>query len=398
MIPMPKPPVPSARAESAFSDLWERSLDLRPIVTGADGARYEIVFPGIRNDGPGPDFKGAVFTRGERTIAGDVELHLDPSGWRAHRHHLDPAYRGVALQVVLRLAKTSRADADVSAPPTALAAFPPDAAANDAPARRAPPPSEDEIERLGTRRFLYKSAGFRAEMDAGGDPDQVIYQAILESLGYARNREPFLALAKSLPFAELSPLRREPPSSARFAVFAALAVAGGLDGERMDAPLRTQARRVARALGIRRRVRPDAWSRFRIRPNASPLRRAEGAAALIVRLLPRGPIRALLDILESGGIRGLLEALSCPPGIGRGTALTMVANAVLPSLRAWADTAGSDAARDLTIAAFAAAPAPPSDSVTRSIAKSLGLPPKSKRAPRHFGLHELARTSSWHGD
>ena len=393
---MPKPPAPSARAESAFSDLWERSLDLRPIVTGADGARYEIVFPGIRNDGPGPDFKGAVFTRGDRTIAGDVELHLDPSGWRAHGHHLDPAYRGVALQVVLRLAKTSRAAA--SAPPTALAAFPPDAAANDAPARRKPPPSEDEIERLGTRRFLYKSAGFRAEMDAGGDPDQVIYQAILESLGYARNREPFLALAKSLPFAELSPLRREPPSSARFAVFAALAVAGGLDGERMDAPLRTQARRVARALGIRRRVRPDAWSRFRIRPNALPLRRAEGAAALIVQLLPQGPIRALTAALESGGIRGLLDALCCPPGIGRGMALTMVANAVLPPLRAWSDIAGSAAARDLTLSAFAAAPAPPSDSVTRSIAKSLGLPPKSKRAPRHFGLHELARTSSWHGD
>ena len=397
---MPKPPpAPRARPESAFSDLWERSLDLRPIVTGADGARYEIVFPGIRNDGPGPDFKGAVFRRGDRTIAGDVELHLDPSGWRAHRHHLDPAYRGVALQVVLRLAKTTRAAAAESAPPTALAAFPTDAdAANgDAPPRREPP-SEDQLERLGTRRFLYKSAGFRAEMDAGGDPDQVIYQAMLESLGYARNREPFLALAKSLPFAELSPLRREPPSSARFAIFAALAVAGGLDGERMDAPLRTQARRVARALGIRRRVRPDAWSRFRIRPNAAPLSRAEGAAALIVRLLPQGPIRALLAALESGGIRGLLDALSHPPSIGRGMALTMIANAVLPPLRAWADAAGSDAARDLTISAFAAAPAPPSDSITRSIAKSLGLPPKSKRAPRHFGLHELARTSSWHGD
>ena len=397
---MPKPPPDTrARPESAFSDLWERSLDLRPIVTGADGARYEIVFPGIRNDGPGPDFKGAVFRRGDRTIAGDVELHLDPSGWRAHRHHLDPAYRGVALQVVLRLAKTARAAADASAPPTALAAFPTDADAadNDAPARREPP-SEDQIERLGTRRFLYKSAGFRAEMDAGGDPDQVIYQAILESLGYARNREPFLALAKSLPFAELSTLRREPPSSARFAIFAALAVAGGLDGERMDAPLRTQARRVARTLGIRRRVRPDAWSRFRIRPNAAPLSRAEGAAALIVRLLPQGPIRALIAALETGGIHGLLTALSHPPNIGRGMALTMIANAVLPPLRAWADAAGSDAARDLTIRAFAAAPAPPSDSVTRSIAKSLGLPPKCQRAPRHFGLHELARTSSWHGD
>ncbi len=397
---MPKPP-PSASAipESAFSDLWERSLDLRPIVTGDDGGgRYEIVFPGIRNDGPGPDFKGAVFKRGGRVVAGDVELHLDPSGWRAHGHHTDPAFRGVALQVVLTGASSSAAS-DPSAPPTALAAFPPttdeDAAAST---DRRPPPSEDEIERLGTRRFLYKSDGFRAEMDASGDPEQVIYQAALESLGYSRNRAPFLALAKALPIAELSPLRREPPESARFAVFAALAVAGGLEGGVTDEAERAQAKRVARRLGVKRRVRPDAWSRFRVRPNASPIRRLRGGAALIADNLRRGFVRGMLSELESGGIRALIAAVRRPPSIGRDFALTMIANAILPPLRAWAALAGCDDRQRLILSAFADAPAPPSDAVTRSIAKSLGLPAKSKRAPRHFGLHELARTASWHGN
>ena len=391
-----QPPAASAIPESAFSDLWERSLDLRPAVSGADGGRYEIVFPGIRNDGPGPDFKGAVFRRGGRVVAGDVELHLDPSGWRAHGHHADPAFRGVVLQVVLRRASPSSAAAsDPSAPPTALAAFPPTADANAA--ASGSPPSEDEIERLGTRRFLYKSDGFRAEMDASGDPDQVIYQAALESLGYSRNRAPFLALAKALPLSELSPLRREPAESARFAVFAALAVAGGLEGGIPDPSERAQAKRVARRLGVKRRVRPDAWSRFRVRPNASPIRRLRGGAALIADNLRRGVLRGMLSELESGGIRALIAAVRRPPSIGRDFALTMVANAILPPLRAWAALASSDDRQRLILSAFADAPAPPSDAVTRSIAKSLGLPAKSKRAPRHFGLHELARTASWHG-
>ena len=399
---MSNPPPASDIPESAFSDLWERSLDLRPVVTGDDGARYEIVFPGVRNDGPGPDFKGAVFKRGERIVAGDVELHLDPSGWRAHGHHADPAYRGVALHVVLRRASPSAA-ADPSMPPTALASFPttPDADAASSgeprPDDRREPPSEDEIATLGARRFLYKSDGFRAEMEASGDPEQVIYQAALESLGYSRNRKPFLALAKALPISELSPLRREPPSSARFAVFAALAVAGGLEDGIPDRSERAQAKRVARRLGVKRLVRPDAWSRFRVRPNASPIRRLRGGAELIADNLRRGVVRGMLSELESGGIRALLAAVRKPAGIGRDFALTMVANAILPPLRAWAALANSPPAADRVLRAFLDAPAPPSDAVARSVAKSLGVSPRSKRAPRHFGLHELARMSSWHG-
>ena len=63
---------------------------------------YEVLFPGVRNQGAGPDFKGAVLRRDGKTIGGDIELHLDPSGWRAHGHHGDSRYRGVVLQVVLK--------------------------------------------------------------------------------------------------------------------------------------------------------------------------------------------------------------------------------------------------------------------------------------------------------
>ena len=59
-------------SEKAFADLWERSLELKPEVIGLDGKSYEILFPGVRNQGAGPDFEGAVLRYDGRTIGGDV--------------------------------------------------------------------------------------------------------------------------------------------------------------------------------------------------------------------------------------------------------------------------------------------------------------------------------------
>ena len=374
-------------SEKAFSDLWERSLQLRPSVVDADGGEYEIVFPGVRNTGPGPDFRGAVLRHGGRALAGDIELHVDPSGWRAHGHHHDPAYRGVVLQVVLG---PLRSAGSLPAPPTAAATFPQD--------ERAPPdlrerPSETQIERLGLRRFLSKSAGYRVEMDDGADPDQTVYQSLLEGMGYARNRAPFLALAKSLPLRRFARLRAEPAESARFALLSALVVGGGLIG-RVEARERAQMRRVARSLGVRQRVRPEEWSGFRVRPSAAPLSRMRGAASLVADHLRPGLLRGLLSVLDSDGAGGLIRAALKPPFIGRGFAVTLVANVVLPALHAWATLAGGDAP-ERALPAFMKMRAPPSDAVTRSVAKSLGISPRSKLAARHFGLHELARSASW---
>ena len=176
-------------SEKRFSDLWERSLELRPDVVDGDGNRYEVVFPGIRNQGAGPDFRGAVLRRDGHTFGGDVELHLEQSGWRAHGHHADPAYNGVALQVVLRLARNS---GHFTGPPTATATFPDEPVALS----HSPDIPLADLEELGVQRFFAKSAGFRLELDAGVTPDQVVYQGMMEAMGYARNRKPFLALSR----------------------------------------------------------------------------------------------------------------------------------------------------------------------------------------------------------
>jgi hypothetical protein len=49
----------------------------------------------------GPDFRGAVLQFGdEKPVAGDVEIDLQLSGWRAHGHDTNPNFKNVILHVV----------------------------------------------------------------------------------------------------------------------------------------------------------------------------------------------------------------------------------------------------------------------------------------------------------
>ncbi len=384
---------PGISSEKTFSDLWERALTLRPKVVDRGGDSYEIVFPGIRNPGPGPDFRGAVLKHKGRTLGGDVELHLDPSGWRGHRHHDDPNYNGVVLQVVLR---TGRGLPPAHSPPTAIATFPQCADGDDANRTAV---GEADLERMGVERFIAMSSAYRLRMESGADADQVIYRGIMEAMGYARNRRPFLTLAGALPLSKFAGLRDEPENAARFAVFASLVVCGGLL-HRADPGERAQIKRVTRRLGIRRRLRPEDWSMFRVRPVNSPMRRMRGVARIVSASRSDGLLSGMRSAFDRSGARGLVDAVSARPFIGEGLSRTVVANAVLPALHAWASLDRSGNSR-LAIDAFRKMPPPPPDSVTRGVMRSLcgstatGVP---KNAAQHSGIHALARSSSWPGE
>ena len=372
----------SITSEKRFSDLWERSLELRPDVVDGDGNRYEVVFPGIRNQGAGPDFRGAVLRRDGRTFGGDVELHLEQSGWRAHGHHSDPAYNGVVLQVVLRLARNSD---HFTGPPTATAIFPDEPTALPSLTKI----SLADLEELGVQRFFSKSAGFRLELDAGASPDQVVYQGMMEAMGYARNRKPFLALSRAAPLSLFAPLRDEPRRTAEFGVFAALATAGNVL-ERLPSPERGQARRLASRLGARPRLSKRDWSMFRVRPSASPVNRMRAMAFIVASGLGEGLSERMRAMFERGGANGLVRVVADAPHIGRGFALVVVSNVLLPCLYAVRPS-------DEIVSKFREMPSPPRDSVTRGMAKVMGERIRPANAAQHSGLHVLAKSRSWPG-
>ena len=385
-IAEPSPDIPS---EKAFSHLWERSLELRPELVGRDGETYEILFPGVRNQGAGPDFKGAVLKRDGKTIGGDVELHLDSSGWRSHGHHGDSRYHGVVLQVVLK-APAGRGDAPM--PPTAEAKF---ELVDDILPNKSQPREAPDLEDLGVRRFHAKSAGFRLELKTASNPDQVLYASLLESMGYARNRKPFRALASHVSYDVFSILSEEPSSAAAFAVFSSLAVGGGLTAD-LEERERVQVRRVARMMGVRSGVSTKSWSRFRVRPSNSPMSRMRGIAPFLSRSHSSGLGNTLRALFDQEGVPGLIRAIECQPFIGRGFAITVVANIIVPALHAASLSRGAGEP-DRLVEAFREMPSPPQDAVTRGVSSVLGLDVRPNLAVEHFGLHALARSKSWPG-
>lgn len=228
----------SRPSERALAVLWQRAHSLPEGLVTEDGRRLRVVYPGRLNPRAGPDFHDAILATDTGTvITGDVELHLKASDWYAHRHHADPNYNGVVLHVVLwpRGQAMSTQQSGATAPVASIAHATsrlerPDTRPDGAMARwrrlRGRTIGE-ALDRAGDERFLAKSRGFTLELSKTF-PDQVLYRALMEALGYASNRRAFGELADMVPIARLARLRKEPPSTRPLAIRAILTGGAGL--------------------------------------------------------------------------------------------------------------------------------------------------------------------------
>jgi len=69
---------------------WQ-SLSKADLVT-EKGEPIRIVYPGRINNAQGADLLDAVINTSQGLCRGDIEVHAKSSNWRAHHHHLNPAY------------------------------------------------------------------------------------------------------------------------------------------------------------------------------------------------------------------------------------------------------------------------------------------------------------------
>src|SRR5947207_15166319 len=80
--------------ERLLQAIWQHQRLLRDQLTTLDGLPVRILHPGFRSVEGGPDFRGAVIQLGDSPArTGDVEVDLRASGWRAHGHDKNPAFR-----------------------------------------------------------------------------------------------------------------------------------------------------------------------------------------------------------------------------------------------------------------------------------------------------------------
>lgn len=87
--------------ERFLQRIWDRQFLHTTSLHTVDGRPVVVEHAGVLNSDAGPDVRRARIRIGDTVFAGDVEIHRTVGEWWLHRHHEDPAYNGVILHVIL---------------------------------------------------------------------------------------------------------------------------------------------------------------------------------------------------------------------------------------------------------------------------------------------------------
>jgi hypothetical protein len=243
---------PAPPDEMDVQAAWFEQL-YQPVLATDDGRKVEIVQPGFWNHGGGPDFTRVAVRwqdKPEEVVVGNAEVHLRPGDWNAHGHHLDPAYDETILHVVWELdaarpffpaTSTFRRVPQVALKTQLLAPWaelePLCAALRQNPLPASTPGRcAPELARLPAEQIaeILRAAGvFRLQLKARrwfwrrrvAGPEQALFEALAEALGFHANQVPMRLVAQRLPWKRL---REITPTERAAHLFG---VAGFLPGE-----------------------------------------------------------------------------------------------------------------------------------------------------------------------
>ena len=369
-------------SEPALATLWQRAHALPEGLVTEEGRRFRVVYSGRPNNRAGPDFRDAIVTTEDgELIFGDVELHLKARDWYGHGHHSDPNYNGVVLHVVLwpKGTVTSRQQSGTSTPVASIAPVialleQADTSAHPVLQRHEVTDGgeiDDILDRAGDQRFLDRSAGFAREL-ADTDPDQVLYSALMEALGYASNQRPFRQLADRVPMSKLALLKEEPPMTRLVALRAMLVGGAGLVSLVRPAQDARGLRRLLRHLSRTRPMSAGQWQLFRVRPANHPLVRIIGAAHIVDRNMDAGLVHGLARGMLDPGAGTLVQSLKVSASIGTGRAGDMVVNVVLPFIHAYASAGRLSGLGTTALEMYRGFPGLAGNEITREMKRLLG--------------------------
>lgn len=393
-----KGPSRARRDERWLSDVWGRQAFDRRRLRTTSGLEFKVVFPGLCLGEAGPDFRDAILAVDDGSLLrGDVELHLESSGWRQHGHHQDALYDRVLLHVVLEDDQPAfnssgrpvltlelagrigpRAAPVIDEPPADEGLPSAQLSYVVAPCQRTLPRVgldrvRDTIIELATERFQAKQTLFEGEL-AVYEPEQVLYGGLIEALGYSRNREPFRRLAQLVPPAALHCAKDATQIEAMLLAGAGLVESAnavlaqaGLSGETLPA---------------------DAWRTIGVRPENLPPKRIQQVACVLERLLAGGLLDELLaPLLELGmadvdgkaaqRLRHTWHIRLAELGTQRSDAIAV--NVLLPFAAAYGQATCQFMLSELAAQAFLHYPSEGANQVTRYMRRDL-LGPLAKAA------------------
>lgn len=324
-------------APKAIPEYWlywtyrNRELLKNPL-RALDGRQVRIIDPGLRNEDNGPDFRNAVLEIEGLRWRGDVEIHGRASDWFRHGHQQDERYGNVILHIIW--------DKNDAIPPGLSARFChvalreqlriPEEQWREAMARLdeenpdITPVSRHDLpvtsaclEELAERRFQRKIERYRTWCGLYS-PEDALYIALAEALGYSKNKFPLRQLLWECPpshIYSIIPARQRSPLSIwtylvlRGNLLPAPALAGKTRPEFPDSPAFETLHRHFRERGFYPLLALSDWNFSRLRPANSPYLRLSALAGWLYRYQSPGLFEKLLS--------SAMERLPLPETLGR---------------------------------------------------------------------------------
>ncbi len=383
--------------EADLATLWEGQRFPPEALRTVAGEQLQVVYRGRRGRGPGPDFLDAIIATADgHLFHGDIELHLLAKDFYLHGHHGDPAYNNVVLHVVLEAngEAYTRLSSGRLVPVLALGLW---ASENEGemkallagqPLWREPcheamaKLGQTEVivtlDRLGDRRFAQKvAASQRALSDT--DIEDILYEGIVETMGYGGERDAFRVLGQTLDWQPVrDAINGASPAERTETAEAILFGAAGLLSPPPAEPYPEKLSLRWRRLNVGEPAAKVIWQGSSARPGNHPYRRLAGLARLLVRYAECGLAAGFRKAVESGDAGVLLQSLSVPADgfwashldfsgrawsrstalIGRGRAIEIATNAVLPALSIAGQLAGDIALEGAASAVYRDLPLP----------------------------------------
>ncbi len=319
-------------AESFLYHIWDGQHLRKDVLKTTDGRVVEVISRGRWNPDAGPDFREAVLKIDGQLLRGDVEIHIQEADWQAHGHQRDPKYNDVILHAVLwpsEKKSPAQTQSGRTIPTLVLSDFLDDTLErlqirieDDLPVqpnkpdicllgRREPAEIAELLDYWGKERLRIKKERFQEDLNYF-DYDQLIYQGIMEALGYSKNQRPFFKLALKVPVEAvweiLNSYSAEKHELVAQAIYLGAAGFLGEDsvGNELASPYLRSLRKIWRVISETfdfEALNPAEWQFFRLRPANFPTVRTVGMATLAVKFRERGFLSAALAVLQEPASR-----------------------------------------------------------------------------------------------
>jgi hypothetical protein len=199
--------------EGFLVHIWKYGLFDRNSMVADTGETVEVISLGEMNQNAGPDFLNAKIRIGNTLWAGNVEIHLNASDWKKHKHNEDKSYDNVILHVVFN-ADEPVIRSDSSRIPSVVLQFDPVLYSNYIALinNKAWVPCQSHVLKIDSFLIHTWLASILVErLQAKTDRidqlleqynnswEEVFYIQLARNFGFSINAEPFEQLARSLP-------------------------------------------------------------------------------------------------------------------------------------------------------------------------------------------------------